>query len=250
MSNVAGKTILITGASSGIGYHFAKILAVQGANVIAAARRTDALKNLAKEADYAGRILPLALDVTATQSIEPTIDKAEALLGPIEILINNAGIAHSARATDIAEQDFDAVFNTNVRGALFMAQTVGARMIERKIAGRITNVASVAGLTVMPQLTVYGMSKAAVIFMTQCLAREWARFSINVNALCPGYLATKLNAEYRASEAGKKMMASLPRGRPGEIEDLEAALLLLIGGNESRLLNGTILTADDGFYVS
>jgi NAD(P)-dependent dehydrogenase (short-subunit alcohol dehydrogenase family) len=250
MSSVAGKTILITGASSGIGYHFAKSLAGRGANVIAVARRIDTLETLSKENKESGRILPLALDVTATKSFAPALDIAEAILGPVEILINNAGIAHSARATDIAEQDFDAVFNTNVRGALFMAKTVGARMIERKIAGRITNIASVAGLTVMPQLTVYGMSKAAVIFMTQCLAREWARFGINVNALCPGYLATKLNAEYRASEAGKKMMASLPRGRPGEIEDLEAALLLLIGGDESRLLNGTILTADDGFYVT
>lgn len=251
MSDLIGKRILVTGASSGIGRHFAKMLADRGAHVIAAARRIDALESLAREAAAGpGRIIPVALDVTSTRSIGEALDAAEARVGPIEILVNNAGIAHSARATEIEADDFDRVFDTNVRGALFVAQGVGARMIANKIEGRIVNVASVAGIAVMPHLTVYGMSKAAVIHMTKCLAREWARYGINVSALCPGYLATDLNAEYRASEAGQKMMHSLPRRRPGLVEDLDAPLRLLIGGEEARLLNGTILTADDGFYVS
>lgn len=249
MTDLTAKTVLITGASSGIGHHFALTLSSHGATVIAAARRLDALEALAKAATGAGRIIPVAMDVTATQSIEQALDEAEAKAGPIEILVNNAGIAHSARAVDIAEADYDRVFDTNVKGALFVARAVGKRMIERKIPGRIVNVASVGGLVVMPQLTVYGMSKAAVIFMTKCLAREWARYDINVTALCPGYLATELNADYRASEAGQKMMGSLPRRRPGEVGDLDASLALLIGGGESRLLNGTILTADDGFHL-
>lgn len=249
MTDLTAKTVLITGASSGIGHHFALTLSSQGATVIAAARRLDALEALAKAATGAGRIIPVAMDVTVTQSIEQALDEAEAKAGPIEILVNNAGIAHSARAVDIAEADYDRVFDTNVKGALFVARAVGKRMIERKIPGRIVNVASVGGLVVMPQLTVYGMSKAAVIFMTKCLAREWARYDINVTALCPGYLATELNADYRAGEAGQKMMGSLPRRRPGEVGDLDASLALLIGGGESRLLNGTILTADDGFHL-
>jgi NAD(P)-dependent dehydrogenase (short-subunit alcohol dehydrogenase family) len=250
MSDFSGKNVLVTGASSGIGHHFAKLMAGHGANVVAAARRVDALDQLARDTKGPGRIVPVAMDVTSNDSIHEALQAGEQAIGPIEILINNAGIAHSARATDITEGDYDRVFDTNVRGALFVAQAVGARMIELGIKGTVTNVASVAGMRVMPQLTVYGMSKAAIIFMTKCLAKEWARFDINVNALCPGYLATDLNAEYRASEAGQKMMASLPRKRPGEIRDLEAPLLLLIGGESSRLLNGTILTADDGFYVS
>ena len=249
MTNLSGKTILVTGASSGIGHHFARRLSGRGATVIGAARRVDALETLAKEAPGPGRIISIAMDVTSTMSIEQTIDEAEARAGPIDILVNNAGIAHSARAVDISEADFDRVFDTNVKGALFVARAVGKRMIERQAAGRIVNVASVAGMTVMPRLMVYGMSKAAVIFMTKCLAREWGRYDVNVTALCPGYLATELNAEYRSSEAGRKMMASLPRRRPGEVSDLDAALMLLIGGEESRLLNGTILTADDGFHL-
>jgi len=249
MSDLTGKSILITGASSGIGHHFARMLATRGATVVAAARRVEALKALAEKAPGPGHIIPVAMDVTSTASIEQAINAADAQAGPIDILINNAGIAHSARAVDISEADFDRVFDTNVRGALFVAREVGKRMIERKVAGRIVNIASVGGIVVMPQLTVYGMSKAALIFMTKCLAREWARYDINVTALCPGYLSTELNAEYRASEAGQKMMGSLPRQRPGEAADLDAALMLLIGDTESRLLNGAILTADDGFHL-
>jgi NAD(P)-dependent dehydrogenase (short-subunit alcohol dehydrogenase family) len=247
---LSGKTVLVTGASSGLGRHFARTLAARGATVVAAARRLDALEMLASEHSGAGRILPLRLDVADATSIDQAVDEAEALGGPIEVLVNNAGIAPVGRALDTSIEEFDAIFATNVRGAFFVAQAVARRMSAARIEGRIVNTASVAGLVSMPQLTAYGMSKAALIHMTRCLAVEWARFGISVNAICPGYVQTELNADFLASEAGQKVIASLPRRRAAQVEDLDAVLLMLVDGDGARCVTGTAIPVDDAYSLS
>lgn len=250
MSWLSGKTVLVTGASSGLGRHFAQTLAARGATVIAAARRLDALETLAGEYSGAGQILPLRLDVADAAGIGQAVDEAEALAGPIEVLVNNAGIAPVRRALDTSVEEFDAIFATNVRGAFFVAQAVARRMSAARIEGRIVNTASVAGMVSMPQLTAYGMSKAAIIHMTRCLAVEWARFGISVNAICPGYVQTELNADFLASEAGQKIIASLPRRRVAQVEDLDAVLLMLVDGDGARCVTGTAIPVDDAYSLS
>jgi NAD(P)-dependent dehydrogenase (short-subunit alcohol dehydrogenase family) len=247
---LSGKTVLVTGASSGLGRHFAQTLAARGATVVAAARRLDALETLASEHSGAGRILPLRLDVADVARIDQAVDEAQALAGQIEVLVNNAGIAPVRRALDTSVEEFDAIFSTNVRGAFFVAQAVARRMSAARIEGRIVNTASVAGMVSMPQLTAYGMSKAALIHMTRCLAVEWARFGISVNAICPGYVQTELNADFLASEAGQKVIASLPRRRAAQVEDLDAVLLMLVDGDGARCVTGTAIPVDDAYSLS
>jgi NAD(P)-dependent dehydrogenase (short-subunit alcohol dehydrogenase family) len=250
MSWIAGRTVLVTGASSGIGRHFATVLAARGATVLAAARRLDALEVLAEEMSDSGRIIPLRLDVADAAGIERAVAEGEDRAGPIDVLVNNAGIAPVRRALETSVEEFDAIISTNVRGAFFVAQAVARRMVASQRQGRIVNTASVAGMVSMPQLTAYGMSKAAVIHMTRCLAVEWARFGISVNAICPGYVETELNAEFLASEAGKKMIASLPRNRVAQVQDLEAVLLMLVDGEGARCVTGAAIPVDDAYSLA
>ena len=246
-SDLAGRIILVTGASSGLGRSFVRFLASKGAKVAAAARRADLLEELAAESG--GSILPVTMDVCSVASIQAACTEVEQRLGPIEILINNAGIALQGKALDTVEADFDRVFSTNIKGAFFVAQTCARRMIELKIEGRIVNTASIAGQVSMPQLPVYGMSKAAVVHMTKVLASEWGRYGLSVNALAPGYVATELNTDFFASEAGMKVVQSLPKKRIGQAEDLHEALLLLVSPTAGRLMNGSVVVIDDGYSV-
>ena len=246
-SDLAGKTILVTGASSGLGRSFVRFLVSKGAKVAAAARRTDLLAELAAES--AGAVLPVKMDVCSIASIEAACAEVEQRFGPIEILINNAGIAFQGRAVDTTEADFDRVFATNIKGAFFVAQACARRMIELKIEGRIVNTASIAGQVSIPQLSIYGMSKAAVVHMTKVLANEWSRYGLSVNALAPGYVATELNTEFFASDAGAKVVQSLPKKRIGRAEDIHDALLLLVSPTAGRLMNGSVLVVDDGYSV-
>lgn len=250
MSWLPGKNVLVTGASSGIGRHFAKALCARGATVIAAARRISALQELSDEATGPGSIIPLELDVSNVAEIEAAVAEAESKTGPLDVLVNNAGIAPVQRALDLGVEEFDAMFATNVRGSFFVAQAVARRMVAAGREGRIVNTASVAGLTAMPQLTAYGMTKAAVIHMTRCLAVEWARHGIAVNAICPGYVETELNAEFLASEAGQKVTAGLPRRRAATTADLEAVLLMLVDGEAARCISGAAIPVDDAYSLT
>ncbi len=247
-TNLAGRVAFVTGASSGLGDRFARVLAAHGARVVLAARRTDRLETLAAELRATGAtVLPLALDIASVASIRAAAAAAEAALGPIEILVNNAGISRQARLETIEEDDYDAVLDTNLKGAFFMAQAAARQMIAHKIAGRIVNIASIAGQRALGQLSTYGMSKAGMIQMTHQMAREWSRHGINTNAICPGYIATDFSADFLTTEPGQKWVASLPRRRMGEPADLDALLLLLCSGQAARFINGAIMTADDGF---
>jgi NAD(P)-dependent dehydrogenase (short-subunit alcohol dehydrogenase family) len=252
--NFEGKIALITGASSGLGARFAKILAQAGAQVVLASRRVERLKELRAEIEAEGGAAHVvSLDVTDYTSIKSAIAHAETEAGPIDILVNNSGVSTTQRLLDVTPEDYAYVMDTNQRGAFFVAQETAKRMIARakgdpKKQHRIINIASVAGLRVLPQIGIYCMSKAAVVHMTKSMAVEWGRYGINVNAICPGYITTEINAEYFASEEGQKLINMLPRKRVGLPEDLDG-LLLLLAGEESRFINGTIITADDGMSV-
>ena len=244
-SGIAGRVALVTGASSGLGARFARILAAEGARLAIAARRGDRLAELAER--LGGGVLSVGLDVGSVAAIRAAAAVVQERLGPIEILVNNAGISRQSRLEAVEEEDFDAVLDTNLKGAFFMAQAAARQMIAHKIEGRIVNIASVAGLRAISQLGTYGMSKAAVVQMTHAMAREWGRYGINTNAICPGYIATEISADYLRTEAGQRMVNTLPRRRMGAPEDLDAVLLLLCAGEAARFMNGSIITADDGF---
>jgi hypothetical protein len=241
-----GKHALVTGASSGLGWRFAVTLAAAGASVSVAARRTDRLEALRAEIEQAGgRAHPVAIDVTSVASVRAGVAAAEAALGPLDILVNNSGVSVTKRAGEVEEADYDFVMDTNAKGAFFVAQAAGRAMIAAKRPGRIINIASAAGLRALGQLSVYCMSKAAVIHLTRALALEWGRYGINVNALCPGYIETEINRDYWETDGGRKLLALLPRRRVGKPEDLDG-LLLLLASEHSGFVNAAVIAADDG----
>lgn len=244
--DLSGRTAFITGATSGLGRHFAHVLSKAGAAVALAGRRVDRLNDVKAEIEKAGgRAAAIRLDVTEADKIAPALDKAEAALGPIDILINNAGLSVFGLAADISADDFDKVIATNLRAPFLLATEVGRRMIAAKREGKIVNIASIGSFRVLPGVTAYCISKAGLAMMTQCLAREWARKGINVNALCPGYVETELNDEWFASEKGKKQVAGFPRQRLAQETDLDGTLLLLCS-DASRTITGSLFTVDDG----
>jgi NAD(P)-dependent dehydrogenase (short-subunit alcohol dehydrogenase family) len=252
--DLAGRVAFITGASSGLGAQFAQTLARAGAAVVLASRRMERLKDLRAriEAD-GGNAHVVELDVTDHDSIKSAVAHAETEVGSIDILINNSGVSTTQRIQDVTEADFDFTFDTNVKGAFFVAQEVGKRMLARArgaapgtyTGGRIVNIASAAGLRALPQISVYAMSKAAVIHMTRAMAVEWGRFGINVNALCPGYIDTEINHHHWQTEQGQKLVQMLPRKRVGQVQDLDAVLVMLCA-NQSHFINGAVIAADDG----
>lgn len=253
--NFEGKIALVTGASSGLGARFAKVLALAGAQVVLAARRVDLLKELRAEIEAEGgaaHVVPL--DVTDYTSIKSAIAHAETEAGTIDILVNNSGVSANGRLLDVTPEDYAYVMDTNQRGAFFVAQEVAKRMIARykgdtKKQHRIINIGSVAGVCVVPELGIYGMSKASLIHMTKTMAVEWGKAGINVNAICPGYIGTEINSTYFATEQGRQLVSTLPRNRIGKPEDLDG-LLLLLAAEESHFINGAIMNADDGMSVN
>jgi NAD(P)-dependent dehydrogenase (short-subunit alcohol dehydrogenase family) len=250
-----GRTALVTGASSGLGERFATVLAAAGAQVVVSARRLDRLTMLAERITEAGgRAVPVAMDVANVPSIEAAVERAETLCGPIHILVNNSGVSVAKRIGDYSEADYDTVMDINTRGAFFVAQSVGRRMVARGRdqsgpTGRIINIASAAGLKVLAQLSVYAMSKAAVVQMTRAMAHEWGRFGINVNAICPGYIETDINREHWNTDAGKRLLQMLPRRRLGQVQDLDG-LVLLLASDAAGFINGAIIAADDGMTAA
>lgn len=253
--DLSGRVALITGASGGLGEQFAKTLARAGAAVVLASRRTDRLMALRAHIEAAGGDAHVvALDVTDQASIRSAIAHAETEVGPIDILVNNSGVSTTQRLQDVSEEDFDYIFGTNTKGAFFVAQEVAKRMLARAkgaapgtfVGGRIINIASMAGLKVLPQIGVYCMSKAAVVQMTKAMAVEWGKFGINVNAICPGYIDTEINHHHWQTEQGQKLIAMLPRKRVGQPADLDA-ILVMLASNESHFVNGAVIAADDGF---
>ncbi|MGA0600532.1 SDR family NAD(P)-dependent oxidoreductase [Caulobacter sp. KR2-114] len=244
------RVAVVTGASSGLGLHFAKVLAAQGAAVALMARRVERMQDAVGEIRAAGgRAEAFALDVADVAAIGPALDQAQAALGPLSIMINNAGVGGEGLALEVSQAVFDDTFAVNVRGVLFGAREAARRMLDNGEAAaghaRILNIASIGAHSILPGLAIYCASKAAVAQMTRVLAREWARQDIAVNALCPGYIETELNAHWFASEGGQKQLKGWPRRRLMDAEDLDAALLMLTGPG-ARHITGSVITLDDG----
>ena len=255
--DLAGRVALVTGASSGLGTQFAKTLAAAGCGVVLAGRRMERLKTLRAEIEGdGGDAHVVELDVTDHDSIKSAVAHAETEMGTIDILVNNSGVSTTQKLVDVSPDDYDFIFDTNTKGAFFVAQEVGKRMLARArgaapgtfTGGRIVNIASVAGLKVLGQIGVYCMSKAAVIHMTRAMALEWGKYGINVNAICPGYIDTEINHHHWATDSGKKLIEMLPRKRVGQPQDLDS-LLMMLCANESHFINGAVIQADAGFAL-
>jgi 3-oxoacyl-[acyl-carrier protein] reductase len=248
--DVSNETILVTGASQGLGRQFARVLAAHGAAVVLAARQTAKLKGLEDEIRArGGRAAAVQMDVTDTTSIGKAIDTAEAALGPISVLINNAGIAIEKLAVDQTEADWDAVINANLKGAYFTATDIARRMTARRQGGNIVNVASVLGLGVMKFLSPYTASKAGLIQLTKAMALELAASNIRVNALAPGYIDTEMNHAFWSTPAGEKLTRRIPQRRVGAESDLDGAIMLL-ASSASRYMTGSVVTVDGGFLLN
>jgi NAD(P)-dependent dehydrogenase (short-subunit alcohol dehydrogenase family) len=248
--DVSKEIILVTGASQGLGRQFARVLSAHGAAIVLAARQTAKLKSLEDEIRTSGgRAVAVPMDVTKTASIGKAIDTAEAALGAVSVLINNAGIAIEKLAVEQTEADWDAVINANLKGAYFLATEMARRMIARKQEGNIVNVASVLGTRVMKFLSPYAISKAGIVQATRAMALEWAGNRIRVNALAPGYIDTEINHEFWSTPGGEKLTKRIPQRRVGTESDLDGAIMLL-ASNASRYMTGSVVTVDGGFLLT
>ncbi len=245
-----GRTALVTGASAGFGRHFARTLAASGAAVVAAARRRDLLEALVAEiGDAGGRAVAVEMDVTDGGSIRAAFAAASAVMGPIDVVVNNAGVSILKPSLDLDETDWDAVVNTNLRGAWLVAQAAAQALVSAGRPGRIVNIGSIVGLRTIGQLAPYAAAKAGLIHLTRVLAMEWARHGIQVNAIAPGYVETDLNRDFWASPAGMRLIERIPQRRLGRLEDLDGPLLLL-ASDASAFMTGSVLVVDGGHTVA
>lgn len=253
--DLSGRTALVTGASQGLGRRFAQVLAGHGAGVGLAARQVGKLRDLQREIEQQGaRVASVALDVTAgVAAIEAALDRIEDALGPIDILINNAGVAVSKPVLEQSEADWDQVVGTNLKGAFFVAQTVARRMAARDPrpawGGSIVNIASVLAQGVIGHLAPYAAAKGGLWQITRTMALELARHEVRVNALAPGYIETEINRDFLAGPAGERMRKRIPQRRFGATSDLDGALLLL-ASDASRYMTGSIVVVDGGFLLA
>src|SRR5689334_13459694 len=248
--DLTGKVALVTGASSGLGVHFARTLAGAGASIAIAARRADRRVSLQAELQAAGhKSAAVELDVQSSDSITAAFVAAEKALGPGDIVINNAGISIVKPALEMPVEDWDAVVNTNLRGAWLVAQTAAKRWLTAKRRGVIVNIASILGLRTIGQVAPYNASKAGLIHLTRALAMEWARHRIRVNAICPGYIETEMNSGFWKTPRGQKLIERMPQRRIGQPEHLDGALLLL-ASEAGTFMTGSVITVDGGHTVS
>jgi NAD(P)-dependent dehydrogenase (short-subunit alcohol dehydrogenase family) len=248
--SVADQVALVTGASSGIGLHLAEILALAGARVALAARRADRLEKACTAIrERGGTCLPVALDVTKRDSIIAALGVVEEGLGPLSVLVNNAGVVVSKPFFEHTEEDWDHVVDTNLKGAWLMAREFAHHLVEHKRGGRIINIASVLSFRTIARVPAYLAAKAGLLHLNGGLAMELARYGILVNAIAPGYVVTDFNREFLESEAGLRLAARVPMKRVGQVEDLGGALLFL-ASPASAYVTGAVISVDGGHGVA
>jgi NAD(P)-dependent dehydrogenase (short-subunit alcohol dehydrogenase family) len=247
---IAGQVALVTGASSGIGRHFAVLLAAAGVKVALAARRVERLAELAREiAAAGGQSLPIACDVTRSDDVAAAVAAAENELGPLTLLVNNAGVVVSKPLFEHTKADWDHVIDTNLKGAWLMAREFAQHLVGLKRPGRIINISSVLGFRTIGRVPAYCAAKAGLTHLTHVLAMELARFGILVNALAPGYVETDFNRAFFQTEPGKALISRIPLKRLGQTEDLDGALLFL-ASPASAYVTGTVISVDGGHGVA
>ena len=248
--SLKGRTALVTGASSGLGQHFAKTLVKAGAKVALVARRTDRLSQFTDELKSMGATVSFhEMDVTKVETIVSALDQLEKELGLIDILVNNAGVANTLLATEIVESEWDRVIDTNLKGAWLVAQQVAQRLIKQNQPGTIINISSIMGYRVAKAVSSYAASKAGLIQLTKSLALEWAKENIRVNAIAPGYFMTEMNKDFFEGNKGEGIVKNIPQRRIGRPEELSGSLLLL-ASNASSYMTGTTIVVDGGHMQS
>jgi 3-oxoacyl-[acyl-carrier protein] reductase len=248
--DVSKEVVLVTGASQGLGRHFARLLALQGASVALAARQVDKLDSLAREIkSNGGQAAAVRMDVTDGASIGQAFAAAEAALGPVSVLINNAGVVVEKAALDQTEADWDKVLDANLKGSFLAATEFARRCIARKAQGSVINISSVLGIGVIGHVSTYSASKAGLIQLTKSLALEWASKGIRVNALAPGYIDTEFNHDFWTTPAGERLIKGIPQRRLGHEGDLDGAVMLL-ASSASRYMTGSVITVDGGFLLA
>lgn len=248
--DLSGRVALVTGASSGLGRHFAHTLAGRGAAVIVAARRVDRLDTLVAELAAQGqRALAVAMDVTDTASIETAFATGSAAFGAIDVVVNNAGVSVTAAPLDLTPDDWDTVLDTDLRGAWLVAQTAARALVAAQRPGRIINIASIVGMRPVGHLAPYAAAKAGLLHLTRTLAMEWARYGIQVNAIAPGYIETDINRSFWSTPAGAQLIKRIPQRRLGNAQDLDGALLLL-ASDAGAFMTGATITVDGGHTVA
>lgn len=247
--SLTGRTAFVTGASSGLGFGIARALASAGARIVVGARRRDRLDALVAQIERdGGQAAAVECDVENEASIVAAYDVANETFGRIDTIVANAGINRNGSSLDISADAFDEIMNVNLRGVFLTAREGARRLIREPAAdarqGRILLVGSIAGLRLLPGLTPYCVSKAGVVMLGRCLAKEWARFDINVNTLCPGFFRTEINEEWFETDAGQKQIQRFSRKRLMETEDLLGAALYLLS-DLARATTGASLAVDD-----
>lgn len=248
---LTGRIVLITGASSGLGHHFAGVLAEAGARVVLAARRTEKLQDRVQELRDAGHeAMSVPLDVGDSGSVAAAFDQMIAEWGVPDVIINNAGMEPGVFTyITLDEKDWDAVMTTNLKGVWLMAREASRRWIEHKRGGNIVNIASITGYRQQKGITPYATSKAAVLQLTKQIALEGARFGIRCNALSPGYFLSKVSATLLESKQAEEFVKAIPQRRSGNMEDYDGALLLLTS-DASVHMTGESIVVDGGHLIS
>jgi NAD(P)-dependent dehydrogenase (short-subunit alcohol dehydrogenase family) len=249
MFDLSGHTALVTGGGSGIGKHFAQILAQHGAAVVVAGRRPDKLEAVADSIRArGGKAFVVEMDVAHESSVAAAIEKAQQDAGTIDILINNAGIVGTQSALDMPEEEWDAVIATNLKGCWLCARHVARRLIAQQKRGSIVNIASILGIMTQKGTAPYSAAKAGLIHLTRVLASEWVRHGIRVNALAPGYIMSDMAEGFFSTPRGAKVIQLIPQRRVGTVEDLTGPMLLL-AGDASSYMTGTTISIDGGLSL-
>ena len=245
--SLGGRVALVTGASSGLGRHFAQVLHAAGASVVLAARRVDRIVVEAERLGERARAIPM--DVSDEASIAAGFERLAADGVLCDVIINNAGISGSSLMLQMKTEEWDSVVEVNLRAPFLVAREAVRRLVDAKKPGSIVNIASILGLRVSPAVAPYMASKAGLIHLTRAMAWEFARYGIRVNALCPGYFETEINSEFLKSDYAQASLKRVPQRRVGDLHELTGPLLLL-ASNAGSFMTGAALVVDGGQSIN